>query len=114
MTSHIDKITTAKRAKCAQGLERYANAVGRVWPIARTCGRMHLKKDRQIMTFQSYFAALLVTGCFTFVPLTLAHGVSGGDMSAAGSHEHGQCNEHIVNHGLGAQETNKNRVLAKD
>ncbi len=45
------------------------------------------------MTLQSYFAGLLVAGCFTFAPLALAHGASGGQMSAGGSHEHGQGNE---------------------
>jgi hypothetical protein len=45
------------------------------------------------MPFQSYFAGLLATGCFTFVPLTLVNGASGGHMSAAGSHEREQCSE---------------------
>jgi hypothetical protein len=92
-TSHIYKITTAKRAKCARGLERYTYALSRVWSFMRTGARMHRKKVPPVMTLQSYFAGLLVTGCFTFVPLTRANGASGGHMSAVGSHEHGQCNE---------------------
>jgi hypothetical protein len=36
MINYIYKITIPKRARCAQGLERYTNALSRLWPIART------------------------------------------------------------------------------
>ena len=45
------------------------------------------------MTLQWYFAALLATGYFTFVPLTIANGASAGHMSAVDRHGNGQRNE---------------------
>jgi hypothetical protein len=61
--------------------------------IARVCARILRKKDPDIMPLQWYFASLLATVYFTFVPLTLASGTSAGHMSTMSRHENGQRNE---------------------
>jgi hypothetical protein len=45
------------------------------------------------MTPQWYFTGFFVTGCFSLLPLPSTNGASGGHMSAAGSHQHGQSDE---------------------
>jgi hypothetical protein len=68
---------------------RNTRSLGRIARVCAPAKRTHIS-----WTLQWCFVGLLATGYFTFVPLTLANGASGGHMSAVGPHEHGQGNEH--------------------
>ncbi len=52
------------------------------------------RRSPDIITLRWLFVGLSATGYFTFAPLTLAKGNSGGHMSGAGRQGNEQCNEH--------------------